>query len=119
MKYGMETGDNMSETKNLLFVCTANQQRSPTAESLFDDDSRYEARSCGTQARSRTGCSADLIGWADVIFCMEEAHKKNLLRRFPDEASGKIRVLGIPDIFLRGDPELVSLLREKLRPWLE
>jgi predicted protein tyrosine phosphatase len=109
----------MSETKNLLFVCTANQQRSPTAESLFEQDARYVARSCGTHALSRTECSEKLVEWADCIFCMEESHKQNLLRRFPDAASDKIRVLGIPDVFARGDRELVTLLREKLSGWLE
>ncbi|MFW5914916.1 MAG: protein tyrosine phosphatase [Planctomycetota bacterium] len=108
----------MSDTENLLFVCTANQQRSPTAESLFDGDDRYEARSCGTLAGGKRECSEEMIQWADVIFCMEDRHKHTLLNRFPEMENKKIVVLAIPDCFYRGDPELIHLLEDRLARWL-
>ncbi|MBS3764770.1 MAG: protein tyrosine phosphatase [Planctomycetes bacterium] len=108
----------MSDKQHLLFVCTANRQRSPTAESLFDDDERCEASSCGTHAVSGTECDPSLIKWADVIFCMEERHRQYLLDRFPDADRKRIVVLDIPDIYPRNDPELVMRLREKLQDWV-
>ena len=107
----------MSDTQHLLFVCTANQQRSPTAEEMFSEDDRYEARSCGTQATVHRRCDEEIIDWADVIFCMEEMHRRELLDRFPVAENKKIVVLGIPDRYFRGDPELVRLLRERLQEW--
>lgn len=109
----------MSDRTHLLFVCTANLQRSPTAESLFGGDSQYEARSCGTHTLSQTSCSEELIQWADVIFCMETRHKQNILERFPEVSSAKIKVLDIPDVFQRDDPQLIRILKEKLDSWLE
>lgn len=109
----------MSEPEKLLFVCTANRQRSPTAESLFDDDARYEARSCGTHALSGTPCSEKLLEWADIVFCMEERHRKELLRRFPEASDTDMVVLNIPDVYVRNDPDLVRLLEKRLEDWLE
>ena len=109
----------MSDKKRLLFVCTANQQRSPTAESMFADDERYEVRSCGTHAMSGTRCDASMVEWADVIFCMEPRHKRELLNRFPDVEDDRFVVLRIPDRFFRGDPELVRILEDRLEDWIE
>jgi len=109
----------MSEPEKLLFVCTANRQRSPTAEALFDNDDRYEARSCGVSALEGTQCDATLIEWADTVFCMEERHRQILEERFPEIRKNEIVVLGIPDRFLQGEPRLVKLLQEGLSDWLE
>jgi predicted protein tyrosine phosphatase len=84
----------MSDKEHLLFVCTANQQRSPTAEEMFSDDDRYEARSCGTHATVHRRCDEEIIDWADVIFCMEEMHRRELLDRFPAAENKEIVVLG-------------------------
>jgi protein-tyrosine phosphatase len=109
----------MSDKTRLLFVCTANQQRSPTAEDMFANDDRYEVESCGTHALSGTRCDENLLQWADVVICMEHRHRRKLLNRFPDVEDTQFVVLGIPDRFVRNDPELVRLLREKLADWLE
>ena len=108
----------MSSKKKLLFVCTANQQRSPTAEGLFRNSERYEARSCGVYALSFTPCDDSLIEWADIIFCMEEHHRRALLKRHPAATDKKIVVLDIPDIYLRDAPELILQLRQRLAPYL-
>jgi predicted protein tyrosine phosphatase len=54
-----------------------------------------------------------LIWWADRIFCMEEHHKQAVLEIDP-EAEQKTFVLGIEDVYWRGDPELEELLKEKV-----
>mgnify|MGYP006279035879 CR=1 FL=1 len=109
----------MSEPENLLFVCTANRQRSPTAEALFDSHDDYEARSCGVTAVDGTQCNAELIEWADVIFCMEGRHRRILEDRFPELSTKQVVVLDIRDRYMRGEPQLIKLLRDRLSEWLE
>lgn len=41
------------DARHLLFICSQNQWRSPTAEALFDDHPHYVARSAGTEAGAR------------------------------------------------------------------
>lgn len=104
--------------QHLLFVCTANRQRSPTAEALFRNHPACEARSCGALAIGGTPCSEALIRWADVIFCMEEIHREVLLSQSPTTRQKRVVVLDIPDAYDRDDPHLVMLLRLKLKEWL-
>jgi predicted protein tyrosine phosphatase len=104
----------------LLFICSANQWRSPTAESLFKQHSRYEARSAGTENGARIKITAGHIGWADMIFCMEKKHADRLRERFPEELAGKpVITLRIPDNYRFMDPELIELLRTELSVHLE
>ena len=109
----------MKEKIKLLFVCILNLQRSPTAESLFDNNEKYEAESCGIDIFAKKQINEKVIKWADIIFCMENIHKKFILERFPKESKGKkIIVLDIPDVYFRDDPELREILAEKLDNWL-
>ena len=114
----------------LLFICTANQCRSPMAEvigrHLLTD--RYPAMdwqigSAGVRAvndypatpasalmaerhgfdlsrhRSRL-LTQQMVAGADLLVTMEEAHKRAILRDFPD-ASGRVFTLG--ELFGRGE----------------
>jgi len=104
----------VSRTK-LLFLCSRNRWRSPTAEALFADDPRYEARSAGTEAGARIKLTAGHVGWADLIFCMERKHADRLRERFGDQLAGKrVIVLRVPDDYGYRDPALVDLLRAEL-----
>lgn len=104
----------------LLFVCSRNRWRSPTAEALFKNHPRYDARSAGTSDGARIKVTACHLGWADLIFCMERRHADLLRDRFPAELSGKTLVtLRIPDDFRFMDPELVALLRAELGPHVD
>jgi len=51
----------------LLFICTANINRSRAAEDLFANSSRYEARSAGIIEHKVGGqvVRQELIDWAD------------------------------------------------------
>ena len=64
--------------ENLLFVCSRNQWRSPTAEGLFRSHPDYNARSAGTSEKARTKLSHKLVQWADVIIVMERRHRDML-----------------------------------------
>lgn len=103
----------------LLFVCTANVDRSPTGEDIFKGQPGFDVKSAGTsEDYATTPISKELIEWADVIFCMEEHHRSKVLKMSPKVAS-KIVVLDIPDIYYRGDPELVKLIKFKVSKYLQ
>lgn len=99
----------------LLFVCSRNRRRSPTAETIFSTYEGVEALSAGTGPDAENPISADLIEWADLVFAMESAHRRRLQQRFaPLLRTKKITVLGIPDNYEYMDPELVRLLEVKV-----
>ena len=58
--------------KKLLFVCSENRLRSPTAEAVFSEYEGVEAVSAGTNDDAETPVSGDLIEWADVIFVISK-----------------------------------------------
>ncbi len=61
---------------NLLFVCSQNKWRSPTAEANYRNDSRVNVRSAGTSSSARKRISEKDLDWADLILVMENRHKK-------------------------------------------
>ncbi len=105
---------------NLLFLCSRNQWRSPTAEANFKDHPGHHARSAGLSPQARVRVSEKLILWADIIFCMEKEHRNRLRERFPSALDGKeIVVLDIPDDYQFMEPELVEVLKASVSPYLE
>ncbi len=99
--------------ERILFVCTGNIDRSPTGEDLLRGREGFEVRSAGTMAGARRRVTEEDIDWADRIFVMEEHHKSHILGIRP-AAKCKTVVLGIPDLYYRGDAKLISLMRERL-----
>jgi predicted protein tyrosine phosphatase len=105
---------------NILFVCTANRLRSPTAERVFGSWPGLEVSSAGLDASAGRVIDEAMVAKADVIFCMEPGHRDRLRKRFKPALGGKqVIVLGIPDEYERDQPELVALLRKKVAPFLE
>ena len=103
--------------ERILFVCTANVDRSRTAEDLYREDPRYEVRSAGTAPFATTPVTRDLFRWADRVFVMcerEDRHQTHLKLRFP-ETDRTIVDLDVEDRWKRGDPELVRRLLKSLR----
>lgn len=104
---------------NLLFICSRNQWRSPTAEQLFRRHPRHHARSAGTSPNARRPVRQTDIAWAERIFVMEEKHQSRLKAAFPRALQGKtIIVLDIPDEYHYMDAELVELLQQSLQAYL-
>ena len=104
----------------LLFLCSRNQWRSPTAEAVYQNDPRVEVCSAGTSASARRRVSEKLLRWADLILVMESEHKRRLREQFPEMVHElRVEVLDIPDDYTFMDPELVTLIRERTEPWLE
>lgn len=97
---------------NLLFICSKNQWRSPTAEQVWGGHPGLNARSAGTSLNARHHVSGADLAWADVIFAMEEKHKSRLLAEHRKVIENKtIHVLDIPDDYRYMDPELVEQLQ--------
>jgi predicted protein tyrosine phosphatase len=103
----------------LLFVCSKNRLRSPTAENVFSAYPGIEAASAGTNGDAETQVSADLIDWADVIFVMEKRQRDLMSAKVGVALKGKkVVVLGIPDKYGYMDPSLVERLESKVRRYL-
>lgn len=100
---------------NLLFVCSRNQWRSPTAEAIWRRRPGFAARSAGTSPNARKPISPVDIRWADVIFVMERKHLNRLQAEFSRLLEHKrLHVLDIPDDYHFMDPELVDILNDLL-----
>src|SRR6201995_2613932 len=87
---------------NVLFVCSRNRWRSPTAEQVWRRHPRVNARSAGTSAGARHPVSVSDLAWADVVIVMEDTQR----------AHKPVHVLDIPDDYPFMDPDLVELLRD-------
>lgn len=102
---------------HLLFICSKNQWRSPTAEALFKHHPTHQASSAGTSDRARIKLNQKLLDWADVIFFMERKHQAMVKDRF--QLAGKeLIVLDIEDIYPYNDPELIEILKISLEDYL-
>jgi protein-tyrosine phosphatase len=110
----------MARRERILFVCTANVDRSPTAESLYAGDPRYEVLSAGVAPYAVVPIDERILRWADRIFVMNESqdrHRSRIAERFPN-LDRPVIDLDVEDRWYRGDPELVGVLLERLRPHL-
>ena len=110
----------MATKLTVLFICEANRLRSPTAEAIFSTYPGVEAKSAGLGKQATVPVSAELLEWADLIFVMEKRHRNIIHSRFKEIYQRKrIICLYIPDEFEFMDPELVTLLEEKVTPYLD
>lgn len=99
----------------VLFVCSQNKLRSPTAEQVFADYPGIECTSAGTNNDAENPLSAELVEWADVIFVIENQHHKKLASKYQRFLRGKrVVCLGIPDVYAFMQPELVELLEARV-----
>lgn len=105
---------------NLLFLCSQNKRRSLTAEKLFDGYNGHHARSAGTEQNARIKVTPGLLGWADIIFCMEKKHMRRIQANYSDIIAGKKLVcLYISDDYEFMDRELQELLRSYVDEYIQ
>jgi predicted protein tyrosine phosphatase len=106
---------------NILFVCTANKERSRTAEIYFQYNYRnHRFRSAGI---NRWLCERHgglfikqyMLVIADVIICMEQCHADYINEHFDNSYNNKIHILGLgdTDVFMSG--QLTTELIKKVR----
>lgn len=105
---------------NLLFICGKNKLRSPTGEAVFSTWAGVATDSAGINADAETVLSVEQIQWADMIFVMENSHRKKLTRKYSSALKGKhVVCLNIPDEFEYMQPDLVRLLELKVSKYLK
>lgn len=106
--------------KKLLFVCSQNRLRSPTAEQVFSLREDVETASAGLNHDAEVRLSAEWVEWANLIFVMEKTHLGKLRSKFKRQLRGDQRVicLDIPDDYGYMDPVLVQLLISKVSRYL-
>ena len=106
---------------NILFLCTANIQRSKTAEELFRAfDNSNEYRSAGLSSKyvekaDSTLCTEEMLQWADKVYVFENEHIKRIQQHTGDVFIPKIENLDIADEFSYFQRELVLAVLEKCK----
>ena len=105
--------------KKILFLCSQNKLRSPTAEHVFADYPNLQVDSAGLNRGAKIELSEEQVKWADIIFVMERRHRDKLSRNFRSELKNqRVICLSIPDDYVFMDPVLVDLLKFKVAPFL-
>ncbi len=104
---------------NVLFICSQNRLRSPTAEQLYSCTPGLVVASAGLNNDATNRVSAELLEWSDRVFVMETNHRNRLSKRFSEHLGNtRVTCLDIPDDFDFMDPILLSILEQKLTPFL-
>jgi predicted protein tyrosine phosphatase len=100
--------------KTVLFVCSQNRLRSPTAEQVFARYPNIETASAGLNNDAENPLTPELVAWADIIFVMEKVHRTKLQQRFkPHLKRARVICLDIPDDYAFMDPNLIRLLEAR------
>jgi predicted protein tyrosine phosphatase len=97
----------------ILFICTANMERSPTAEMVFRDVPGWLVKSAGTSPDATVPVTRELIDWADRVLVMQSHHMEKIIG-LSRMAFRKTLVLGVEDIYYRCSPQLIGLLIMKM-----
>ncbi|UHQ20296.1 low molecular weight protein tyrosine phosphatase family protein [Lysobacter sp. KIS68-7] len=101
--------------KHVLFLCSRNRLRSPTAEQVFADWPGIETASAGVDHDADNPLTPELLAWADLVFVMEDMHRTKLSTRFRAHLrNARVVCLDIPDDYDYMDPTLVRLLQTKV-----
>jgi predicted protein tyrosine phosphatase len=100
---------------SVLFVCSRNRLRSPTAEQVFASWPGIETASAGINRDADNPVTPELLQWADLVFVMERAHRTKLSAKFKAHLAGKhVVCLDVPDEFGYMEPALVALLQARV-----
>jgi len=101
--------------EHVLFICSQNRLRSPTAETVFADWPGVETASAGLNKGAENPVTPELLEWASLIFVMEPVHRRKLSEIFQRHLRDKqVVCLDIPDDYDFMQPELVTLLRQRV-----
>jgi predicted protein tyrosine phosphatase len=105
--------------RRVLFLCSRNRLRSPTAERVFGTWPNLETDSAGLADDAEAILTAEQLDWAELIVVMEATHRRRLQSRHRVRLRGKrIVCLDIADNYGYMQPELVELLLRRAGPLL-
>lgn len=98
--------------KHILFICSQNKLRSPTAENIFAEEEGFEVLSAGLNNDAEVPLTPSLVEWANTIFVMENAHKNKLRKKFRKYINKqRVICLNIADEYEFMDPDLIEVLK--------
>jgi len=104
---------------NILFLCTANKQRSRTAQELLGAVNKtHQYKSAGlslkyVQKAGTTICTVEMLSWADKIYVFENGHTERIKEYTGEKYLSKITNLKIEDEYEYFQRELVLLILER------
>ena len=94
----------------MLFICMANQQRSPTFENwIRTNRPQYDVKSCGVSLSADVRINKELLEWADKIFVMDLEQEMYIYRNF-NELLNKVILVGCSDEYQREGLDLHRLI---------
>lgn len=105
--------------KKTLFICTANRDRSRTAEIYFQNKyPEYRFRSAGinkhlSERHGGLHIKKYMLDEAQRIICMEQVHADYILTKIDKKYKAKIEVLNLGDTETFMSPSLIDLLETK------
>jgi predicted protein tyrosine phosphatase len=101
--------------KKILFICSQNRLRSPTAEQVYAKREDLLVSSAGLNNDATNRVSGELLEWADIIFVMEKSHINRLRKKFRKHLKDqRLICLDIPDIYEYMEPALIEVFESKL-----
>ena len=106
---------------NVLFICSANKDRSKTAEDYFTEQyPEFNFDSAGTNKIICNKLGTNYVGqgqleWADSMYVMESKHRKAIKALFGKEHAKKVKVLNIRDRYNYYDKDLLELLEDRVK----
>jgi predicted protein tyrosine phosphatase len=104
----------MPERLHYLFVCHANMDRSPTAETVcariaIENGLEIEASSAGMSDGANRPVTKQMADLADKIFVMEPYMANEMVEEYGQNPV-KIVCMDILDVYVRNDPVLIRRL---------
>ena len=105
---------------NVLFICSANKDRSKTAEDYFSanySDAQFESAGTNLKVCNQLGTNyieGCQLEWADKIYVMETKHFSIIKSLHGSSYNKKITVLMIKDHYKYYEPGLIKVLLEKV-----
>ena len=104
--------------KKILFVCSANVDRSKTAEDFYAEQfSEFKFHSAGTnhticKEKGTNALVQEDVDWADLILVMETKHRDWIYNNLETKGS-QIEVLNIEDVYTYYSIKLIEILQQK------
>ena len=106
---------------NILFVCSANKDRSRTAEIHFQHkfpERRFRSAGINQYLSKKHGgvyLERYMLEQAERIICMEQEHANHILKRFDGAFQDKIEILNLGDTEPFMAAGLITMLEEKFK----
>ena len=106
---------------NILFVCSANKNRSKTAEIYLSElfpEHNFDSAGTNEKLCMKEGgvfLEEEMLEWAECIFVMEQKHWDAIRKHTGNLYTNKIVNLNIPDIFEYGDEDLKEKILNKTK----